>query len=92
MGVSGTQTVNVQNIAVGNWQDLTNALQAVGIPEGEVGELSSAIQEDGKTMGQRVQGWIGRNAAKVFDHGLQVGTTVGTTILTEYIKRHFGLT
>jgi AbiTii-like protein len=91
MGGSGTQTINVQNIAVGNWQDLTNPLQAIGIPEAEVGELSSAILKDGKTMGQRVQSWIGRNAAKVFDHGLRVGTTVGTTILTEYIKRHFGL-
>jgi hypothetical protein len=91
MGGSGTQTVNVQNIAVGNWEDLKKALTGVGIAEKDVYELSTAIQEDGKTMGQRVKGWIGRNAAKVFDHGLQVGTTVGTTVLTEYVKRHLGM-
>lgn len=34
---------------------------------------------------------LGRNATKVFDKGLQVGTSVGTTVLTEYIKRHFGM-
>jgi hypothetical protein len=91
MGGSGTQTVNVQNIAVGNWEDLKKALTGVGIAENDVDELSTAIQEDGKTMGQRVKNWIGRNAAKVFDHGLQLSTNVGTTVLTEYVKRHLGM-
>ncbi len=91
MGGSGTQTVNVQNIAVGNWEDLKKALTAVGIAENDVDELSTAIHEDGKTMGQRVKGWIARNAAKVFDHGLQLSTSVGTTVLTEYVKRHLGM-
>jgi hypothetical protein len=52
----------VINQIYGGMVFIGKALQAVGIPEGEVGELSSVIQEDGKTMGQRVQGWIGRNA------------------------------
>ncbi len=86
------QNVHVQNIAVGNWQDLREALLAAGIQEGDIGELSDAIQKDGKTLGTQVKGWISRNAAKVFDKGLQVGATVGTTILTEYLKRHFGMT
>jgi uncharacterized protein YidB (DUF937 family) len=76
---------------VGNWQDLRTALLAVGIQEGDLGDLSHAIEQDGKTLGSRVKGWIGRNATNVFDKGMQVGASVGTTILTEYIKRHFGM-
>jgi hypothetical protein len=91
MGGSGTQNINVQNIAVGNWQDLRKALLTLKVDEGEIGELSNAIQQDGKTMGERVKGWIGRNATKVFDHGLQVGTSVGTTLLTNYVKQHLGI-
>lgn len=88
------QTINTQNIAVENWQDLRNALSSVGIQEGDIGELSQAIEQDGKTFGTRVKGWIGRigrNATKVFDKGLPVGASVGTTVLTEYIKRHLGM-
>lgn len=85
------QNVSIQNIAVGNWQDLKKALLATGIQEGEVAELSQAIEQDGKTFGARVKDWVSRNATKVFDKGLQVSTSVGTTILTEYLKRHFGM-
>lgn len=88
----GQQNVNVQNIAVGSWEDLKKALVALGIGQDELEELSQDIQQDGKTMGTRVKAWISRNAAKVFDRGLQVGTSVGTAILTEYLKRHFGMT
>jgi hypothetical protein len=89
---AGQQTVNVQNIAVGNWEDLKRALGSFGIAQDELDKLSEDIQQDGKTLGTRVKAWISRNAAKVFDRGLQVGTSVGTTILTEYLKRHFGIT
>lgn len=89
---AGQQNVNVQNIAVGNWEDLKKALESLGIPQGELDKLSQDIQQDGKTLGTRVRAWISRNAAKVLDGGLQVGTSVGTTILTEYLKRHFGMT
>jgi hypothetical protein len=89
---AGQQNVNVQNIAVGNWEDLKKALGALGIGQDELDKLSQDIQQDGKTLGTRVKAWISRNAAKVFDRGLQVGTSVGTTILTEYLKRHLGMT
>jgi hypothetical protein len=85
------QTINTQNIAVGNWQDLRKALLAAGIQEGDLGDLSHAIEQDGKAFGTRVKDWIGRNATKVLDKGIQVGASVGTTVLTEYIKRHFGM-
>jgi hypothetical protein len=87
----GQQNVSVQNIAVGNWADLKKALSESGIGEEDVAELSQAIQQDNKTMGATVKGWIGRNAGKVLNSGLQVGVSVGTTILTQYIKRLLGL-
>jgi hypothetical protein len=89
--VAAARRLSMFRIAVGNWGDLKKALEGVGIAENDVDERSTAIQEDGKTTGQRVTAWIGRNAGKVFDHGLQLGTSVGTTVLTEYVKRHFGL-
>jgi hypothetical protein len=88
--VGDQQTINTSNIAVGSWHDLGKALSTVGLQEKDIDELSQAIEQDGKTFGTRVKDWIGRNATKVFDKGLQVGTSVGTTVLTEYIKRHFG--
>jgi hypothetical protein len=89
--VGEQQTVNVQNIRVGNWEDLEKALKSRGIQDTEIAELSKALDQDGKTLGGKVQGWVGRNAAKVWDHGLQLGTSVGTAVLTEYVKKHLGL-
>jgi hypothetical protein len=88
---AGQQNINTQNIAVGNWEELKKVLSESGIGEKDVAELSQALQQDNKTMGATVKGWIGRNAGKVFNSGLQVGVSVGTTILTQYIKRHLGL-
>jgi hypothetical protein len=89
--IADQQIINTQNIAVGNWQDLRNALLVAGIQERDIGELSQAIEQDNKTFGTRVKSWIATNATKVLDKGLQVGASVGTTVLTEYMKRHFGL-
>jgi hypothetical protein len=91
VNVGHQQTISTQNIAVGNWQELTKALLAVGIQEHDIGELSRAIDHDGKKLGSQVKGWIARNAANVWDKGLQVGTSVGTTILLDYLKRHLGM-
>jgi hypothetical protein len=89
--VGHQKTISTHNIAVGNWQELTKALLAVGIQEHNIVELSRAIDHDGKKLGSQVKGWIARNATKVWDKGLQVGTSVGTTILLDYIKRHLGM-
>jgi hypothetical protein len=89
--VGDQQTINTTNIAVGSWQDLSKALLSVGIREKDIHDLSKAIEQDGKTFGTRAKDWIDRNATKVFDKGLQVGASVGTTVLTEYIKRHLGV-
>ncbi len=86
----GQQNVNVQNIAVGNWEDLKKVLKESGIDEKEVTELSQALQQDNKTMGATVKEWISRNSGKVLNSGVQVGVSVGTSILTQYIKRLLG--
>ena len=88
---AGDQVINTHNIAVDSWAELEEVLKASGIGDEDLTELSNAIQRDDKKMGTGVKGWISRNAEKVFEHGLQVGTSVGTTILTAYIKRHLGL-
>lgn len=48
--IAGDHVVNTQNIAVGNWEDLKRVLNESGIGDGDVAELSQAIQKDGKTM------------------------------------------
>lgn len=88
--VGDQQTVNVQNIGEGNWEDLKKALSARGLQDTDITELSEAIARDGRTFGARVKEWIARNATKVWDHGLQLGTSVGAAVLTESLKKHFG--
>lgn len=75
----------------GNWDDLHKLLKELGIDETNLVELRGTLQHDKKLDSRGVKDWISRNAAKVFDHGLQVATTLGTTILTQLIKRHLGL-
>ncbi|MGH3628044.1 MAG: hypothetical protein ACRDRL_11475, partial [Sciscionella sp.] len=88
---AGSQVINTQNIQVGNWDDLHKVLKEFGIDDANLGELHDTIHHDKKMGSSGLKDWINRNAGKVFDHGLQVGTTVGTTILTQLIKRHLGL-
>lgn len=89
--VGSEQQIRIQNIAVGNWNDLNKALLAAGIGESEIGELSGAIQQDEQRIGTGVKAWISKNASKVLNKGVEMGATLGTTILTEYVKRHLGI-
>jgi hypothetical protein len=89
--VGEQQTISTQNISVGNWEDLKKALLSHGIQDPEISKLSKAIEEDGKTFGGKVKDWIARNATKVWDHGLQLSTSVGSAVLTEYAKKHLGV-
>jgi hypothetical protein len=89
---AGDQVINTQNISIEKWEDLRKVLKSDGISDGDLAELSRAIEKDGKKFGSGVKGWISRNAGKVFDQGIQVTASVGTTILTATIKKHLGLT
>jgi hypothetical protein len=88
---AGSQVINTQNIAVGNWDDLRETLKGSGIDDANLSELHDTLEHDKKMDSNGMKGWIARNAGKVLNQGLQVGTTVGTTILTQLIKRHLGL-
>ena len=84
-------SIQRQNIVAGDWNQLTKILQDSGISGPEVAELSTAIKEDGQTMGSKVKGWISKNAPKVLSNGVKVGTAIGQTLLTEFLRKHCGL-
>ena len=88
----GDQVVNTQNnITVGNFDDLKKVLGRYGIDEKDTTELSQAIEKDGKPMGTGVKGWIDRNGGKMVDGGVKMATAIGTTLLTEFLKKYYGL-
>ena len=88
----GDQIVNTQNnITVGNFDDLKKVLTRFGIGDSDTAELSQAIEKDGKPMGTGVRGWIDRNGGKMVDGGAKIATTIGTTLLTEFLKKYYGL-
>jgi hypothetical protein len=62
------------------------------VSEPELKELSGAVNQDGKTMGANVAGWIKKTAPKVISGGVKVGFAIGQPLLTEFLKQYFGLT
>lgn len=90
---SGGSTISIhqQNIEIGNWEQLEKALQNSGVSQAEVKELSTAVHSDKSLMGSAVGAWIKKVGPKVISGGVKIGTTVGQAILTEYLKKYFGL-
>jgi AbiTii len=88
---TASMTVHQQNLTH-NWENLEAALRASGVSQPELKELSSAVNQDGKTMGANVIGWIKKTAPKVLSGGVKVGAGVGQALLTEFAKQYFGLT
>jgi len=91
-GGSSTMTATTiqqqqQNIIAGDWEQLAKALRTAGVSAPEIGELSTAIERDGKTIGAKVKDWVKKTAPKV----LSGGASVGQTLLLEYLKQYFGL-
>ncbi len=84
-------TIQQQNISVGDWKHLEKVLRNVGLGETEVHELSDAVKQDQQKIGERVTGWITRNASKVISGGVNIGATVGQSLLEAYLKQYFGL-
>jgi hypothetical protein len=90
---SGGSTISIQqqNIEVGNWQQLERALQNSGVSQPELKELNAAVQSDKGSMGSAIGAWIKKIGPKVLTGGVKIGTTVGQAVLTEYLKKYFGL-
>jgi len=80
-----------QNIGAGDWEQLAKVLRTAGVSQSEVDELSTAVKEDGQTIGSKVNGWIFKTAPKVLSSGVKIGATVGQTLLLEYLKQYYGL-
>jgi len=87
---SGDITQITQNIQMGNWESLQTALDRSGIDKAERELLRGALEHE-KKIGEGVRGWIARNAGKVLDKGLEVGTNIGSKVLTDIITRYLGL-
>ena len=83
--------VQQQNITVGDWNELEQVLRSSGISQPEINELSSAVAQDHNKMGSSVTAWIQKTAPKVLSSGVKMAQEVGQGILTEYLKKHFGL-
>jgi AbiTii len=80
-------------ITQGDTKALHRALRNSGLSQHELDALAVAMEEDGKQhIGDRVRSWIGAAASKVLSSGVQVGSQVGAAILTEWLKRYYGLT
>ena len=90
---SGGSTISIhqQNIEIGNWEQLEKALQNSGVPQPELEQLSAAVHSDKGSMGSAVGAWIKKVGPTVLSGGVKIGTAVGQAILTEYLKRYFGL-
>jgi len=80
-----------QNIMASDWDHLTKVLRNAGLSQPELDELSTAVKEDGQTMGAKVKGWIAKTAPKVLSGGVKIGATVGQNLLLEYLKQYYGL-
>jgi|HubBroStandDraft_5_1064220.scaffolds.fasta_scaffold07499_4 hypothetical protein len=90
-GYMSAISIQQQNIAAGDWEQLAKVLRNSGMSEPELDELSTAITEDGQSMGSKVKGWISKNAPRVLSGGVKIGAAIGQTLLTEYLKRYCGL-
>ncbi len=94
----GTSSMNAttiqqhqENIVAGDWEHLSSVLRHSGVSDSELNELSTAMAEDGKTFGSKVEGWIARTAPKILSGSLKIGAQIGQTLLTEYLKQYYGL-
>jgi AbiTii len=86
-----SMSVHQQNLTH-NWENLEAALRASGVSDPDLKELSSAVNQDGKTMGSNVSAWVKKTAPKVLSGGVKVGIAIGRPLLTEFLKQYFGLT
>jgi hypothetical protein len=51
----------------------------------------SLIEVDGRKPESKVGEWVKEKASKVLAGGVNVGTKIGSELLTAWIKQHYGL-
>jgi len=95
-GRDAAQTV-VQEIRVGDVESLRAFLASQGIEPADLTELETAIKEDdepqsAERFGAKVSGWISKMISKAVSGAWKVGAPVATVLLTDALKRHYGMT
>lgn len=94
---SENASMQIQNntLIPGDWNQLAKILNSAGIAPTAVHELSKEIAADktpaGSPLGTRVLDWIKKQAPNVVSGGVKIGASVGQSLLTEYLKQHYGI-
>lgn len=94
---SDNASMQIQNntLIPGDWNQLAKTLNSAGIAPAAVDELSKEIAADktptGSPLGTRVLDWIKKQAPNVVSGGVKIGASVGQSLLTEYLKQHYGI-
>jgi hypothetical protein len=78
-------------IAAGDRQALDRILSNAGLEKSDLDSLTEAIKADGKKPGNKISEWVKEKGSKVLSGGINVGTKIGSEILTAWIKQHYGL-
>jgi hypothetical protein len=86
------ETTNVQNITVGDIDQLESVLKSSGLSDEDLQKLLDAQKKDGgKAIGSSVTGWIKATAPKVLAGGVKIAAEVGQKLLTDWLKQYYGL-
>jgi hypothetical protein len=94
---SGNASMQIQNntLTPGDWNQLAKILSNAGIAPAAVDELSKEILADkastGSPLGTRVLDWIKKQGPNVLAGGVKISASVGQSLLTEYLKQHYGI-
>lgn len=82
----------IGTIAVkGNFVALTSALKQLGVPDGEISDLKSALDDDGGTLGSRTTGWVAKIGSAISTGAIKVGSEVSTDALVKLISLYIGI-
>lgn len=87
--------IGVQTIK-GNSEELEKALEAYGISEDSVKELSEIVQSEEPTskdepFGQKAKNWLLNNLKKAEDGTWKVGISVATDVIKKAVSGYYGL-
>jgi len=89
-----TQTAH-QNINAADFDSLASFLRDVGFNEPDISELRQAVDSERtptkESFGPKVAGWIGKAVGKVAQGGMNISTSVASSVLFEAIKNYYGL-
>ena len=83
------QAVN-QTIIKGDFASVSNVLSEIGIPQNRHAGLKAAIEEDGKKIGPKTDGWIKSTLKSLGKGVLKVGETMATEVITGAVTAYLG--